>query len=132
LAKSNVRLIWHNAFDVATTLPAAPVRQLLLNLLLNAIEAVRDGGAVRVRLLSEGDRLRLWVRNRGRPIPPDQLAHLFEPYPAIRPHARGLGLWICYQIVSQLGGAIEVASEGELTTFQVSLPLDQSAAFESV
>lgn len=128
LAKSGVRLIWHNAFDVATTLPAAPVRQLLLNLLLNAIEAARDGGAVRVRLLSEGDRLRLWVRNRGRPIPPDQLAHLFEPYPAVRPHARGLGLWICYQIVSQLGGAIEVASEGELTTFQVSLPLDQPVA----
>lgn len=128
LAKSGVRLIWHNAFDVATTLPAAPVRQLLLNLLLNAIEAARDGGAVRVRLLSEGDRLRLWVRNRGRSIPPDQLAHLFEPYPAVRPHARGLGLWICYQIVSQLSGTIEVASEGELTTFQVSLPLDRPVA----
>jgi signal transduction histidine kinase len=41
LAKSGVRLIWHNAFEAATTLPAAPVRQLLLNLLLNAIEGAR-------------------------------------------------------------------------------------------
>jgi Signal transduction histidine kinase len=130
LAKSGVRVIWHNAFDVATTLPAAPVRQLLLNLLLNAIEAARDGGVVQVRLLSKGDRLRLWVRNRGRPIPPDRLAQLFEPYPATPSARSGLGLWICYQIVSQLGGTIEVASKGELTTFHVSLPLDQSVGGE--
>jgi signal transduction histidine kinase len=63
------------------------------------------------------------IENSGRAIPPEQLLYLFEPYPASRPHTRGLGLWVCYQIVSQLGGTIRAETQGELTRFLVALPL---------
>jgi signal transduction histidine kinase len=123
LARSSVPLTWHNVFDAPTSLPAAPVRQLLLNLLLNAIQAACEGGAVAVTCATEENVLRIQIENSGQPIPPEQLAHLFEPYPASRPHAQGLGLWVCYQIASQLGGAIGVETEEGITRFQVTLPL---------
>jgi signal transduction histidine kinase len=128
LARSSVPLTWHNTFDGPTNLPAAPVRQLLLNLLLNAIQAARAGGAVAVACATEENVLRIRIENSGQPLPPEQLAHLFEPYPASRPHAQGLGLWVCYQIVSQLGGAIGVESADGLTRFQVTLPLAAGGA----
>ncbi|MBK1719743.1 sensor histidine kinase [Thiocystis violacea] len=123
LACSSVILTWRNGFAAPTNLPAAPVRQLLLNLLLNAVQAARDGGQVQVELSAEEKRLLMRVDNSGLTLPPEQLAHLFEPYPEARPKAQGLGLWICYQIVSQLGGTIRVMSEVGLTRFQVALPL---------
>uniref|UniRef100_UPI0035936793 ATP-binding protein n=1 Tax=Thiocapsa sp. TaxID=2024551 RepID=UPI0035936793 len=104
-------------------LPAAPVRQLLLNLVLNAVQAARDGGHVEVRIRTQDNQLMMRIQNSGRVIPPGQLLHLFEPYPAGRPHTQGLGLWVCYQIVSQLGGSIRAETEGELTRFLVALPL---------
>ncbi|NEV62777.1 sensor histidine kinase [Thiorhodococcus minor] len=123
LARSSVNVAWSIGLVSAVDLPAAPVRQLLLNLFLNAIEAAEPGGAVRVEVGTEGAHLAVRVENSGRPIPAEQLAHLFEPYPEQRPHAQGLGLWICYQIASQLGGRIQVASSAERTCFQVALPL---------
>lgn len=122
LVKAGAHLAWETHGAVPLELPAAPVRQLLLNLLLNASEAARDGGWVRVVIDGQQDALGLMIENCGQPIPPDQLAHLFEPYPASRPHARGLGLWICYQIVSQLGGTIGVETEDTRTCFRVRLP----------
>jgi two-component system, NtrC family, sensor kinase len=63
------------------------------------------------------------IENTGQAIDPEQLLHLFEPYPVSRPHPQGLGLWVCYQIVAQLGGTIEAETEGEVTRFRVALPL---------
>lgn len=122
-AKARIALSWENACDAAIRLPAAPVRQLLLNLVLNAVQAARDGGHVEVRIRTLDNQLMMRIQNSGRVIPPGQLLHLFEPYPASRPHTQGLGLWVCYQIVSQLGGSIRAETEGELTRFLVALPL---------
>ncbi|RKT46987.1 sensor histidine kinase [Thiocapsa rosea] len=121
--KARVSLSWENACDTAIDLPASPVRQLLLNLVLNAVQAAQGGGRVEVRMRVQENRLILWIENSGRAIPPEQLQHLFEPYPASRPHTQGLGLWVCYQIVSQLGGTIRVETEGEITRFRVALPM---------
>lgn len=121
--KAGVSLSWANACDAPTGLPAAPVRQLLLNLVLNAVQAAHGGGDVGVRITTEGDQLMMRIENNGQAIPTEQLIHLFEPYPASGPHSRGLGLWVCYQIVSQLGGSIRAETEGELTRFLVALPL---------
>ena len=123
LVTSGVVLTWDAALGAPTGLPAAPVRQLLLNLLLNAIHAARGGGAVRVRIGTQGAELLAQIENSGEPIPPERLAHLFEPYPETRPHEPGLGLWVCYQIASQLGGQVEAQAEGAITRFQVRLPL---------
>lgn len=123
VVKARVSLRWENACDAPTALPAAPVRQLLLNLVLNAVQAAQAGGDVGVRITMQDNQLMMRIENSGRAIPPEQLLHLFEPYPASRPHTQGLGLWVCYQIVSQLGGSIRAESDGELTRFLVALPL---------
>jgi signal transduction histidine kinase len=122
LANARAVLTWHNRVTDALGLPAAPVRQLLLNLLLNAVAAAQDNGQVRVELTTKGSHLALTIDNTGAPIPAERLAHLFEPYPDARPQSQGLGLWICYQIVSQLGGEIQVSSDENLTRCRVTLP----------
>ena len=126
LTRCGTPLTWHNTFSAPTSLPAAPVRQLLLNLLLNALEAAREGGWVRVEVGAADGALRLEVRNRGRPLTAERLAHAFEPYPGPRAAGPGFGLWVCYQIASQLGGEIALDAEGPMTCARVRLPLKPS------
>jgi two-component system, NtrC family, sensor kinase len=128
VVKARASLSWENACDTPTGLPAAPVRQLLLNLVLNAAQAAQGGGRVAVWIFTEDDQLSMRIENSGRVIPSEQLVHLFEPYPASRPHTQGLGLWVCYQIVSQLGGSIGAETEGDITRFRVALPLTPGCA----
>lgn len=115
------------AFDIATEaslpLPAGFVRQVLINLLLNAIEATAPGGQVRVSARAAAGQLTLVVANAGEPPPAQILAHLFEPFVSGREGGHGLGLWVSYQTVKQLGGHIAVeCGDGEVR-FQVQLPL---------
>jgi signal transduction histidine kinase len=66
--------------------------------------------------------LRLTVCNDGKHIPDEQLAYLFEPFYSGRDKGHGLGLWVVYQIVQQLGGGLSVDSEPGLTTFRIEIP----------
>jgi len=100
------------------------IRQVLINLLLNAITAAGQGGQVAVRVLVSEARFVLVVENSGRSLSPEQLARLFEPFTSFSETGNGLGLWICYQIVTQLGGTIAADSSMELTRFTVLIPLD--------
>ncbi len=127
--------------------PAAPVmvkadaqrlKQLLLNLLDNAIKYTSQGGRITLGLKTEGKEAVLTISDTGRGIPPEDLPHLFERF--FR-HTRstsdkgatgfGLGLSIVKWIVESHGGKIEAASRiGEGTTFTVRLPVlsDKSMA----
>ncbi|MDZ7754758.1 MAG: ATP-binding protein [Gammaproteobacteria bacterium] len=124
--KEKVRLDCHNELEAGATeilgLPSAPVRQVLLNLLLNGAEAAAPGGWVRCRLAYAGDVLVMEVRNSGRAIPREQLEHLFEPFFSTRADGSGLGLWVSYQIIQRLGGEIHVTSNDDETLFRVTLP----------
>lgn len=105
-------------------LPAGFVRQVLINLLLNAIEAAPSGGSVRVEARSTNDQLALLVANQGEPPPTEILSHLFEPFVSGHEGGHGLGLWVSYQTVSQLNGRIAVeCADGEVR-FSIHLPLD--------
>ena len=134
LTRDGTPLSWQNAWTGDSTitagLPAAPVRQLLLNLVLNAVAAAGCDGEVRVHIVAADGELRMDVHNRGRPLPAEQLHHAFEPYPTPRPGGAdgGLGLWVCYQIASQLGGHIALEAEGPLTRVVVRLPLRREQA----
>jgi heavy metal sensor kinase len=110
---------------------AQRLKQLLLNLLDNAIKYTGIGGRIALGLRSEGKEAILSVSDTGRGIPPEDLAHVFNRF--FR-HSRrtsdkgaagfGLGLSIVRWIVDSHGGKIEVASQvGEGTTFTVRLPL---------
>lgn len=125
--KKSARIEWHNELEHPIDLPATPVRQTLINLLLNAVHAVEEGGVVRCLVWADDYRLHMQVANDGRHIPADKLEHLFEPFSPLSESGHGLGLWVCYQIVQQLGGDIHVHSEPEYTVFTVALPYGERA-----
>ena len=110
---------------VLLPLPATLLRQILLNLLLNAIAAADQGGYVQLSTAAEDGILRLTVCNDGQHIPDDQMAYLFEPFASGKEKGHGLGLWIVYQIVRQLNGGLSVDSEPGCTTFSIEIPYVQ-------
>jgi len=127
LSLKRARLDWHNDVVARTPLPSTPVRQILINLLLNAIHALDPGGRLACRVALRDRAMTITVENNGRHIPPERLDHLFEPFAHDSPEGHGLGLWVTYQIVEQLGGRIEALSQPGETRFIVTLPLPEPA-----
>jgi signal transduction histidine kinase len=120
-------LVWQNLFDETVSIPATPVRQILLNLLLNALEAVYEGGTVFCRVGGDEGCLKIVVGNDGQFIAREAMEALFEPLSSSREGGHGLGLWVTYQLVRQLGGEITAESEPGETRFTVTLPTDHDA-----
>ncbi len=118
------------AWSPATELPAvslAPdrVQQVLLNLALNAVEAMPEGGQLQIStaLTREPDGVRVTFADTGVGIEPERLPGIFEPFHSTRAEGLGLGLYISKKIVEEHGGHIKVDSHvGEGTTFTVWLP----------
>jgi signal transduction histidine kinase len=117
-----VRIFVDATIAAALPLPATLLRQILLNLLLNAVDAAQEEGIVRLAADAVDGKLHVAVFNDGRHIPPEQLAYLFEPFVTGSDKGHGLGLWIVYQIVQQLGGDLTVESEPDSTTFSIDIP----------
>lgn len=115
---------WAIALPETLPLPSTQVRQVLINLSLNALQAAGRHGQVAVRAVASATRLTMVIENNGKPLLPEQLERLFEPFTRFSEHGNGLGLWICYQIVTQLGGSIRAESNDEFTRFTVLIPLD--------
>lgn len=118
-------LDWVNGLTEPLPLPSAQVRQILLNLLLNAVHAAPAQGQVSVGVDPQAHRLVLRVDNDGPAIPARRREHLFEPFFS-ESGGHGLGLWMTYQLVRQLQGEIEVDSQTGHTSFTVILPLDEN------
>ncbi len=125
LQKQQVTLDVELAFTGIIELPAAPIRQILLNLLNNAIQATGADGWVKYSARCEDTQFRLCVRNTGTEIDKRQMERLFEPFVSYREGGHGLGLWVTYQLVQQLGGHIEARSEHGEVIFLVILPLHE-------
>jgi two-component system NtrC family sensor kinase len=111
------------------------LRQIVVNLLSNAIDAVDRAGRVEVeaRPVADGDIL-ITVSDTGHGIPPDDLRRIFEPFYTTKGRGKGtgLGLAICRQLTAALGGAISVDSEaGKGSTFFVRLPRQGPPVAES-
>jgi signal transduction histidine kinase/CheY-like chemotaxis protein len=109
--------------------------QVLHNLLLNAVQAMPDGGELRVRAVNEtlgtdnrcqlpsGSYLRIAVEDRGYGIPQENLDRIFDPYFTTKSQGSGMGLASVYSIVKRHGGAVEVSSTlGVGTRFVIHLP----------
>jgi signal transduction histidine kinase len=118
-------LDWSNGLTEPLPLPSAQVRQILLNLLLNAVHAAPAGGQLSLSAEPHGHELVLRVDNDGPAIPARRRDHLFEPFFG-EGEGHGLGLWVTYQLVQQLQGKIGVDSEPGHTRFTVTLPLDEN------
>ncbi len=115
--------------DLAPDLPAARldgdhVKQVLLNLVSNALEAMPDGGTLTLGAVSRDGALVLGVEDTGPGIPAGLLPRIFEPYVTTRARGTGLGLAIARRIVEAHGGRIEAASRtGRGSRFTVTVPL---------
>ncbi|RII25834.1 MAG: histidine kinase [Geobacter sp.] len=120
--------------ELATGLPELQgdgdqLRQVFTNLILNAIQAMAEGGTLTVATAPDDDgRVRVEVRDTGRGIPPADREKIFNPFFTTRPEGTGLGLSVSYGIVKEHHGTIEVASQaGSGTTFRVLLPVSQES-----
>jgi two-component system, chemotaxis family, CheB/CheR fusion protein len=98
------------------------MKQVLLNLYKNAVEAMPDGGTLSVRGFQSKDRLCLDIADTGSGIPKDM--NVFEPSVTTKPHGMGLGLMVVQQIISAHQGSITYTSQlAQGTVFRISLPL---------
>lgn len=99
------------------------IKQALFNVIKNAMEAMTNGGLLKVHTFAEGRFLGIAFRDNGSGISPDQLGSIFEAYQTSKSEGTGLGLMIVQRIVREHGGEIEVDSRpGEGTTFTLYLP----------
>ena len=120
--RKRLRLDWTYRIDTDLAVPAAPVRQIVLNLLLNAVQASAswiefDAGLVDGQLAFK-------VVNDGREFPSSHMRHPFAPLESGEGH--GLGLWASHQLVTSLGGSIALSSQSNRTQFEVRLPLQRA------
>jgi len=132
--QQNIRLV----VQVADPLPPLHLdpdrfRQSLLNLLLNAIQAMPDGGDLALHVdqvledqsLVSGPAVRILLTDNGKGIPSEDIEYIFDPFFSRNPYGVGLGLAIVHSIIEEHGGRITVSSElGSGTTFRLDLPID--------
>jgi signal transduction histidine kinase len=100
------------------------IKQLLLNLLVNARDASHEGGAVDVCIARRGADLELEVRDHGRGIPRKELTRIFQAFHTDKTRGLGIGLFLSARIVELHGGSIVAASDGpdQGATFTIVLP----------
>jgi len=116
----------------AVMVDAEQIKQVLLNILLNAIQAIIGEGGIWIEtrivqaLRDEKTEpfVQIEIRDSGIGIPPENIDHIFDPFFSTRPEGSGLGLAISYQIVHDHGGFIDLESEvGKGTSFRIHFPL---------
>jgi signal transduction histidine kinase len=102
------------------------VKQVILNLLINAIQATPGRGVVRLGAAAGPDRISIYVHDEGCGIPADQRDHIFTPFFTTKDNGTGLGLAVAAKIVEQHGGLLTAGSNpGKGMTFRLELPLDR-------
>lgn len=105
------------------------LRQVFMNVLLNACDALPDGGDINISYnldeVKKSGMIRVLIGNSGSTIPPEDAGQIFEPFFSTRDDGTGLGLSIAKQIVEQHGGEIKLDTpgEGEGVCFSFTLPL---------
>ena len=126
-AQSRIRLNGAIAASPVLPLPAHQVRQLVLNLLLNATKACSQDGIVSLDVNEREGKLMIEVTNTGESLDTEHTSSAFSN-PSFRSRSEGLGrlshglgLWVSYQIAQQLGGSITAGSEQGVTRFSVDL-----------
>jgi two-component system sensor histidine kinase HydH len=141
LLAHSVRLVSQEAMarniDIRMNLPEFPLMtimdpdrlaQCLLNIYLNAFQAMDKGGGLTITGFVRNDAIVVEVRDTGKGIGPDDLVRIFDPYFTTKPRGTGLGLAIVHKIMDAHGGSVKVRSEvGKGSVFSLILPLKTAA-----
>jgi CheY-like chemotaxis protein len=136
------------SIDVATqddlwcaSVDPGQIGQVLHNILLNARQAMPEGGIIEVRALNlsagaahgAGDRIRISIRDYGCGIPADVLPRIFDPYFTTKSGGKGLGLATAYAIIAKHGGSLSVESKpGDGAVFIIDLPASREQPDQAV
>jgi PAS domain S-box-containing protein len=125
LQKSGILLAQLLPIDVPEVyVDRALLKQAVLNLVLNAAEAMPGGGQLRLVLSRRGESAEITVGDTGKGIPPENRQKIFQLFFTTRPGGSGIGLASTFRIVQLLNGSIDFTSEvGRGTTFRIELPL---------
>ena len=108
---ADIRIVVHNqAAGVLLFCQADPVKQVVMNLLLNAIEASRPKDVIEITLKTVGNEYVLQVRDHGIGLDPRQKERIFDMMYTTKPYGFGIGLTVVKGIVEDHGGRIEVSS----------------------
>ena len=119
----SLKVLREFAPSIPWAVDAQQFRQILWNLCLNAVEAMPEGGELRVSVAARGETLEVAVSDTGDGIAAGDVAHVFEPFFSTKPEGTGLGLALVHRIVQDHGGEIDVRSSPGLgTTFTMTLP----------
>ncbi len=103
---------------------AQKLKQALINLVMNAIEAMPSGGKIKLSMREQSGRFEIVFSDTGQGIPTSRLKTIFEPFYSTKTNGLGLGLAVCREIIEQHGGSLSAESrEGAGATFRVRLPL---------
>jgi two-component system NtrC family sensor kinase len=122
------------AFEPAVALGNAnQLQQIVVNLVVNALQAMGDGGRVTVSTGPAGPgRVRVAVQDTGPGVRPDVAKRIFEPFFTTKPEGQGtgLGLSICYQIAEEHGGTVRLEPSAEGACFVLELPASHARPSE--
>ncbi|HEY1551851.1 MAG TPA: ATP-binding protein, partial [Kofleriaceae bacterium] len=111
---------------VMVTVNATRIEQILVNLVINAVQAMPNGGKLLITARSLDSRVEIQINDTGDGIAADVVTHIFEPFFTTRADGTGLGLPVVKEIVESYGGTIDVDStRGIGTTFRFDLPLSR-------
>ncbi len=124
LARSKIAISCELSPDVSVLGDVEKLKQVVLNLMVNAIDAMPDGGTLTARVHSDGHEAVIELTDTGKGIDPTNLADVFDPFFTTKPAGTGLGLAIVRKLTEQHGGRVSLspgAHEG--TTATVTLPL---------
>ncbi len=122
-----IRLRWDNELREGFffTCSCPEIQQVILNLAMNGIQAMPDGGELTIRSRQEGNALIFEVEDCGVGMTEGERRHLFDPFFSGKSKGTGLGLWITYRLVERMAGVIEVESKpGVGSRFRVRLPIE--------
>ena len=122
-APGSLKVIREFESSVMWPVDAQQFRQILWNLCLNAVEAMPEGGELRVAAAVRGDMLEVTISDTGEGIAAGDISHVFEPFFSTKSEGTGLGLALVHRVVQEHGGEIDVRSAPGLgTTFTLTLP----------
>ncbi len=115
---------------VMTIGDSSELREVVLNLIFNAVDAMAQGGVIEVGARAEGQTARFWVADTGSGMTAEVIARIFEPFYSTKgERGTGLGLSASHGIIENHGGDFNVTSEpGQGTRFEVILPLNEATA----
>jgi len=132
-ARSGVKLVGHFPEELRQiSVDTEKIKQAILNVILNGIQAIKDGGQIDIGLEDSANELQISIGNNGPTIPKDLHEKIFEPFFTTKSSGTGLGLAITRKIVELHGGRVKLESYGDKTEFKIILPHSLTVPMEEI